>query len=85
MLVLGLAEYSKWLCSAECLIIYCFRRVKGPLACCVGRMLVGVEGSMRFEVGYSRGAFGVSVETAFIVSGVGVCFTGQCSLNLNFR
>ena len=52
---------------------------------CIGRVLVGVEGSLGYRVVLSLGVFGMSVE--FVVSFVskGVFFTGAVLFDLNFR
>ena len=52
---------------------------------CIGRVLVGVEGSLGYGVVLSLGVFGMSVEFAVYFVGMGVFLTGAVSFNLNFR
>jgi hypothetical protein len=57
----------------------------GPLAWCIGRVLVGIEGSQGYCVVFSLGVFGMSVEIAVYFVGTGVFLTGVVSSDLNFR
>ncbi len=57
----------------------------GPLAWCIGRVVVGVDGSLGYGVVFFFGVFGMSDEIAVYFVGTGVCLTGTVSSNLNFK
>jgi hypothetical protein len=65
-------------------VIYSSRLVEGPLACCIGRVLVGAEGSLGYGVVFSSEVFGMSVEIAAQLVGTGVFLTGAVWFNLDF-
>ena len=52
---------------------------------CIGRVLVGVEGSLGYGLVFSCEVFGMSVEIALYFIYTGVFFAGAVALNLNFR
>ncbi len=60
------------------LIIYCSLMGEGPLAWCIGRVLVGVEMSLGYGLLSSFGVFGMSVEIAGCWFGTGLIFSGRC-------
>ena len=57
----------------------------GPLAWCIGRVLVGVEWYLGCEVVFSSVVFGMSVEISVGVIGTGVLFSRTVCSNLDFR
>ena len=66
-------------------VIYCLRLIEGPLAWCIGRVLVGVVSSLGYRVLFSWGVFGVSVGVAMYFFGTGVFFSGDSGLHVNVR
>ena len=78
-------QFSLCLCFFRGRFIYSSRRRVGPLAWCIGRVVVGFEGSLWLQAIIFSGVFGMSVEVA-------VCFRGTCfvltvlfPLDLDFR
>ena len=63
--------------------MYCSRRCERQLVRCIGRVLVGVEGSLGYGYVFSWGVFRMSVGIAIYFIGTGVFFTGAVSENLN--
>jgi hypothetical protein len=57
----------------------------GPLGWCIGRVVVGVEGSLGFGEVCFWGIFGMSVGVAVFISGTGFILTVAFPLNLYFR
>ncbi len=64
---------------------YWLGRCGGPLGCCIGRVVVGVEGSMGFGEVSFWGNFGMSVVVAVFFPGTGFILTVAFPLNLYFR
>ncbi len=60
-------------------------RCMGPLAWCIGRVLVGVVMSLGNGVLLSYGVLGVSVGVALYFTGTWVFFSGAFELNFNVR
>ena len=57
----------------------------GPLAWCIGRVLVDVELYLGCEVVFSPVVFGMSVGIAVRLDGTGVFLSGAVGFNLNLR
>ena len=57
----------------------------GPLGWCIGRVVVDVEGSLRFREVCFWGIFGMSVGVAVFFPGTGFILTVAFPLNLYFR
>ena len=66
-------------------VIYCLCLVEGPLAWCIGRVLVGGEWEHGYGVVFSSVVFGMSVGIALRLVGTGVFLSGAVSFNLNLR
>ena len=56
-----------------------------PLGWCIGRVVVGVEGSLGFGELVFWGIFGMSVGVALFFSGTGFIVTVAFPRNLDFR
>jgi hypothetical protein len=66
-------------------VIYFLCLVEGPLAWCIGRVLVGGEWEQGYGVVLSSVVFGMSVGVAVRLFGTGVFLSGAVSFNLNLR
>ena len=73
-----------WL-SSLLRIKYCLGRCVGPFRWCIGRVVVGVKGSLRFGGLVFWGIFCKSVGVATLFSGTWLILTGAFPLNSYFR
>ena len=73
-----------WWCSERIEFKYCVCRCAGPLARCIGRAVVGFEGSLYFRKLISCGILGVSVGVSVSVPGTLGGLTVYFPPNLNF-